>query len=99
MTKDGAKVRNKRTPIFRSVTNAVDASGQYVYISNGEAGVYVAQASQALENLSGDTPISLTVLGKLRFSSQQSVNHVAFNGSTLVVASGLGGVKIVTVRY
>jgi hypothetical protein len=82
-----------------SVTNAVDASGQYVYISNGEAGVYVAQASQALENLSGNTPISLTVLGKLRFSSQQSVNHVAFNGSTLVIASGLGGVKVVTVTY
>jgi hypothetical protein len=82
-----------------SVTNAVDASGKYIYVSNGEAGVYVAQASQALENLSGDTPITLTVLGKLRFSSQQSVNHVAFNGSTLVAASGLGGVKVVTVTY
>ncbi|HTP12670.1 MAG TPA: hypothetical protein VMM37_03545 [Bacteroidota bacterium] len=82
-----------------SVTNAVDASGQYIYISNGEAGVYVAQASQALENLSGDTPITLTVLGKLRFSNQQSVNHVAFNGSTLVIASGLGGVKVVTVTF
>jgi hypothetical protein len=82
-----------------SVTNAVDGAGQYIYISNGEAGVYVAQASQALENSSGDTPITLTVLGKLRFSSQQSVNHVAFNGSTLVIASGLGGVKVVTVTY
>jgi hypothetical protein len=82
-----------------SVTNAVDGSGQYVYISNGEAGVYVAQASQALENLSGDTPITLTVLGKLKFANLQSVNHVAFNGSTLVIASGLGGVKVVDVNF
>jgi hypothetical protein len=41
-----------------SVTNAVDGAGEYIYISNGEAGVYVAQASQALENLSGNTPIT-----------------------------------------
>ncbi len=82
-----------------SVTNAVDGSGQYIYISNGEAGVYVAQASEALENLSGDTPITLTVLGKLRFANLQSVNHVAFDGSTLVIASGLGGVKVVDVNF
>ncbi|HEY6952262.1 MAG TPA: hypothetical protein VI758_07630 [Bacteroidota bacterium] len=82
-----------------SVTNAVDGSGQYIYISNGEAGVYVAHASQALENPSGDTPIALTVLGKLQFASLQSVNHVAFDGSTLVIASGLGGVKVVNVTF
>ena len=82
-----------------TVTNAVDGAGQYVYISNGEAGVYVAQASQNLETPSGDTNIKLTVLGKLKFSKLQSVNHVAFNGSTLVVASGTGGVRIVTVTF
>jgi len=82
-----------------SVTNAADASGRYIYISNGEAGVYVAQASQTLEDKTGDTPITLTVLGRLRFANQQSVNHVAFNGSTLVIASGLGGVKVVTVNF
>ena len=78
-----------------TVTNAVDGSGQYIFISNGEAGVYAAQASQSLDNLSGDSAIALTVVGKLRFGTQESVNHVAFDGSTLVVASGLGGVKIV----
>ncbi len=82
-----------------SVTNAVDGAGQYIYISNGEAGVYVAQASQALENLSGDQAVTLTVLGKLQFSNLQSVNHVAFDGSTLVIASGLGGIKIVNVSF
>jgi hypothetical protein len=78
-----------------TVTNAVDGSGEYIFISNGEAGVYAAQASQSLDNPSGDTPITFTVIGKLRFQTQESVNHVAFDGSTLVVASGLGGVKIV----
>jgi len=78
-----------------TVTNAVDASGQYVFISDGEAGVYAATASQSLDNMSGDTPITFNILGKLRFQSQQSVNHVAFNGSMLVIASGLGGIKIV----
>jgi hypothetical protein len=82
-----------------SVTNAVDGAGQYIYISNGEAGVYVAQVSQNLENMTGDQPITLTVLGKLQFASLQSVNHIAFNGSSLVIASGLGGVKIVNVNF
>lgn len=82
-----------------TVTNAVGASGTYVFMSNGEAGIYVAQASQDLANMSGDTPLTLTTLGKLQFSSLQSVNHVAYDGSTLVIASGLGGVKVVDVTF
>ncbi len=82
-----------------TVTNAVDASGTYVFMSNGEAGIYVAQASQNLADMSGDTPLTLTTLGKLQFSSLQSVNHVAYDGSTLVIASGLGGVKVVDVTF
>ena len=37
----------------KSVTNAVDGVGQHIFISNGEAGVYVAQSSVALEGLTG----------------------------------------------
>lgn len=82
-----------------SVTNAADGAGQYIYISNGEAGVYIAQSSQTLEDRTGDTPITLTLLGRLQFATKQSVNHVAFDGSTLVIASGLGGVKVVSVNF
>lgn len=78
-----------------TVTNAVSGSGQYIYSSNGEAGIYVARASQNLSNSTGTTPITLTSLGKLQFSNLQSVNHVALDGSNLIVAAGLGGVKIV----
>jgi hypothetical protein len=82
-----------------SVTNAVSGAGQYIYVSNGEAGVYVIQSDKTLEDRTGDAAVTLTVLGKLRFSTAQSVNHVAFDGSTLVIASGLGGVKIVDVNF
>ncbi len=82
-----------------TVTNAADATGPFIYISNGEAGVYVAEASQNLEDMSGTALISLNVLGKLQFSNLQSVNHVAYDGSTLAVAAGLGGTKFVTVSF
>jgi hypothetical protein len=83
----------------RSVTNAVDGARQQLFISNGEAGVYVAETSAALEEPTGSTPINLKLLGKLQFDKLQSVNHVAFDGEFLVVAAGLGGVKIVAVTY
>lgn len=82
----------------KTVANAADADGDLIYVSNGEAGVYAVQASGELRDNTGDDDIALTVLGKLRFQELQSVNHVAFNGNTLVVASGLGGIKIVSVR-
>ncbi|KAB2920997.1 MAG: hypothetical protein F9K22_14630 [Bacteroidetes bacterium] len=82
-----------------TVTNAVSASGKYVFIANGEAGVYVAEASKDLEESTGSASISLKYVGKLRFDDLQSVNHVAYNGSHLIVASGTGGVKIVRVEF
>lgn len=83
-----------------TVTNAVAADENILYLSNGEAGVYqaVTNGDINLKNATGDNVISLTVQGKLKFKDLQSVNHVAFDGSTLVVASGLGGVKIVSVK-
>jgi hypothetical protein len=83
----------------KSVTNAVAGAGQHVFISNGEAGVYVAQSSATLEDQTGSNPITLTTLGQLRFADLQSVNHVAFDGEYLVIAAGLGGLRIVQVSY
>jgi outer membrane protein assembly factor BamB len=82
-----------------TVTNAVDASSEYLYISNGEGGVSVARASRNLSDDSGNAAITLTSLGRLQFGSLQSVNHVAFDGEILLIASGLGGVKVVKARY
>ncbi|MCD6023977.1 MAG: hypothetical protein K0Q91_893 [Fibrobacteria bacterium] len=82
-----------------SVANAADADGDLVYVSNGEAGVYAVGASSDLSGTTGDADIALTVLGKLKFNNLQSVNHVAFDGNTLVVAAGKGGVKIISVKW
>ncbi|MGB3097064.1 MAG: hypothetical protein WBB46_10090, partial [Candidatus Deferrimicrobiaceae bacterium] len=78
------------------VTNAVSAEGDLLFISNGEAGVYVAQVlNTTFDQDWGDTPRTIEVLGKLRFSNLQSVNHVAYKDGLLIVASGLGGLKVV----
>ena len=82
-----------------TVTNAVSAYEQYIFISNGEAGVYVALASTNLNNATGDQPITLTLLGRLQFGQLQSVNHVVYDGKYLIVAAGLGGVKVVQVNF
>jgi len=79
------------------VTNAVSAEGDLLFISNGEAGVYVAQVLNTTfdQVWNETTPPAITVLGKLRFSALQSVNHVAYKDGLLIVASGLGGLKVV----
>lgn len=85
--------------VDKTVANAADADGDLIYVSNGEAGVYAVEASSDLGTTTGDNNVPLTVLGRLRFSNLQSVNHVAFDGNTLVIAAGLGGVKVVSVKF
>ena len=79
------------------VTNSVTVDGNLMFISNGEAGVYVAQGSASF-NDNNCNPQSITVLGKLRFDNLQSANHVAYESGYLYVAAGLGGIKIVLVN-
>lgn len=80
------------------VTNAVTVDEDLMFISNGEAGVYAAMASEPFKSTSCSTPQSITVLGKLRFDALQSVNHVVYRDEVLFVAAGLGGTKVVDVR-
>jgi len=55
----------------------------------------VAQEDTPFEQDWGETLHSITVLGKLRFNVLRSVNHVAYKDGLLIVASGLGGPKLV----
>lgn len=80
------------------VTNAVSVEGDLMFISNGEAGVYVAAGEQAFADTPCNAQQNVTVLGHLQFGSQESVNHVDYNNGVLLVAAGLGGVKVVRVR-
>ena len=79
------------------VTNAVSVDDDLMFISNGEAGVYLAQATEKFDDIECTDPLDITMLGKLRFDDLQSANHVAFKGKYLFVAAGLGGVKVVRV--
>lgn len=76
-------------------TNAVSADEEYIFISNGEAGVYVAEANMDLEEYNSQDELTIDLIGHLKFDEFQSVNHVAYRNKTLFVASGLGGVKAV----
>lgn len=76
-------------------TNAASADEEFIFISNGEAGVYVAQASKNLNSYSSGDEFSVELIGYLQFDDLKSANHVAFRNSTLFVAAGLGGVKAV----
>jgi hypothetical protein len=79
------------------VTNAVAVDQDLMFISNGEAGVYLAQGSQFFSATGSEASQTITMRGKLRFANLQSVNHVAYQNKYLIVAAGLGGLKIVQV--
>jgi outer membrane protein assembly factor BamB len=78
------------------VTNAVTVEGDLMFISNGEAGVYAAAGSRDFDDTSC-SPMTITVLGKLRFNNLQSVNHVEYENGNLFIAAGTGGTKVVDV--
>lgn len=86
------------------VTNSVAIDQDLMFISNGEAGVYLAQGSQIFSSTGSEVQQTITMRGKLRFGSLQSVNHVAYSAGgpgqpgLLIVAAGLGGLKIVQVN-
>lgn len=76
-------------------TNAVSADEDKIFISNGEAGVYVAETDKDLSDYSPGENITTVLLGKLQFGDLESVNHVSYRNKLLIVAAGLGGLKTV----
>ena len=80
------------------VTNAVALEKDLMFISNGEAGVWVAQGDEEFKDTDCNAPQDITMIGRLRFDDLQSVNHVAFENDYLIIAAGLGGVKVVRVE-
>jgi hypothetical protein len=80
------------------VTNAVSVDDDLLFIANGEAGVYVAQGRRDFRDTGSETSQQITMLGRLQFGSLQSVNHVAFRDDYLMIAAGLGGLKVVKIN-
>ncbi|MEX1140394.1 MAG: hypothetical protein WEB33_01860 [Bacteroidota bacterium] len=79
-----------------TVTNAVSIYKDLVFMANGEAGVYVAQAAVDLETVPTTDP-NLTIRGKMQFGTAESANFVASNNAVVFVATGLGGLNIVEI--
>ena len=80
------------------VTNAVTVDEDLMFISNGEAGVYIAAGAADFASTPCAAPQNITMLGHLRFDDLQSVNHVDYENKRLLIAAGLGGLKIVQVK-
>ena len=79
-----------------TVTNAASTDSKTLYMSNGEAGVYIAWTQDKFDSRDCDVT-NLQMIGQFRFDDLQSVNHIKVDGEYLFVAGGLGGLKILRV--
>lgn len=79
------------------VTNAVAVDDDLLFISNGIAGVYVAQGSRDFDETGSEEPLEITLLGRLAFDNLEPANHVEYKDNYLIIASGLGGLKTVEI--
>lgn len=77
-------------------SNAASADDDKIFISNGEAGVFVAETNKDLDEYTPGENITTILLGKLQFGDLESVNHVSYRNKLLIVAAGLGGIKTVS---
>lgn len=75
-----------------NITNAVTAEDGLLFISNGEGGLHVASYSDNLY----EAP---ELIGEILVdNNNESVNHVLHRNKKLFVATGLGGVKMISVK-
>jgi len=99
---DGSVIEQIAPPVVSdldpsvTVTNAASTDSKTLYMSNGEAGVYVAYSSDKFDSKDCEVD-DLQLIGQFRFDDLQSVNHVKATGNYLFVAGGLGGLKILRV--
>lgn len=82
----------------KTVTNGASMYKNLVFTANGEAGVYVylAVAANPLLDSSVCQPITLTQVGYLSLGENFSANAVKFANNNLVVATGTGGLKVIS---
>lgn len=79
-----------------TVTNAATVDKRLLFMANGEAGVYVGISDTKFDSKDCDVD-NLRLLGQFRFDDLQSVNHIHYKHNVMFIASGLGGLKILTV--
>lgn len=87
--KSGAHLQTLSFEATDAVTNAVAAEDELLFISNGEAGVYVASYDEEAGGME--------LIGKLDLPTHASVNHIAQKAGKLYVAAGLEGVHLIEI--
>lgn len=80
-------------------TNAVSVDDELIFISNGEAGIYVAEGSKEFDTVRPGESVNISLLGRLAFDDLESANHVYYKSKIVTVAAGRGGIKSIEVRY
>ncbi|RYZ59535.1 MAG: hypothetical protein EOP07_03660 [Proteobacteria bacterium] len=82
----------------RTVTNSVTSVGGLIYTTNGEAGVnvYTLRDVASLATCGAGT---VSLVGNLDLGAGFSPNGIYSNGLVLYVASGLGGLKVITTVF
>jgi hypothetical protein len=80
------------------VTNAVSLHGNLAFVAAGALGVQVVDVTgmRGWSEGGGHDPNGLRVLGELEFDDGVSSNMVKSKNNVVVVAGGLGGIKLVT---
>lgn len=79
-------------------TNAVSVDDDKIFISNGEAGVYVAETNKNISSYRAGESLSISLIGQLRLRDLESVNHISYRNKLLLVAAGRGGTKTILLR-
>lgn len=72
------------------VSNSVSVNNTLVFMANGQSGITVGEIVSRLDD-------EVVILGEMVFNDMQSANFVKSNDSIVFVASGLGGLKILSV--
>ncbi|MGI9628612.1 MAG: hypothetical protein ACR2QM_17390 [Longimicrobiales bacterium] len=77
------------------VANAVAIHDEFLFVATGAGGLWVAEASDDIEDLRTGRDPGLHWVGSVQFSGQTSINFVARRNKWLVAAGGIGGLKII----
>lgn len=77
------------------VANSVTVQDKFIFIASGEAGIRVFKNS---ENFSNTDIINIEDKGYLILGLEQSANEIYCHRDFLIVASGIGGVKIIQIE-
>lgn len=82
---------------IESVVNSVAASSGLIVASYGASGLFVYTAKRK-PNTEKCEPVETKLIGKMSFDYNASTNHVYAQGKMMYVATGSGGVKIISIN-